>query len=67
MRGLAQPGHHSDPILHFSQDPHPTNPSVQGSSVYPPSRDYLFLLTEQSLAYFVQIASSSLFDESLDA
>lgn len=30
--------------------------------VYPPIR-----LNEQSLAYFVRIASSSLFDESLDA
>ena len=53
------------PILNFSQD-FQTNPRLQGSSVYPP-RNCLFLLNEQSLAYFVQIAPSSLFDESLAA
>ena len=62
----AQPEHgYWDPSINFSQD-RPTNPSLQDSSVFPP-RDYLFLLNEQSLAYFVHIASSSLFDESLDA
>ena len=64
MRSLAQPGHHHQSSI--SLQDFQTNPRLQGPSVYPP-RNCLFLLNEQSLAYFVQIAPSSLFDESLAA